>query len=409
MSAISIFSSSFCNADQVAQQVCTSTGCRIIHDSEIVSDASAISGISSDKIARAFSAKTSVFNKFTREKECSVAYLKLATAKRLAQDNIIISGFSSQLVPGGISHLMRVAMIGDSAYRLARAAETGTLSTKEARRQLRSDDEDCAAWVDFLYRTHIDCWDPGRFDLFIPMHKTSVAQASSWIEENILKPVVQTTPASRRAVDDFHLSAEIEVALAREGHNVGVAAKNGQVVLSLHRQVLLLGRLEEELKSIAGQVAGVVSVAVKAGQGYHQANIYRKHDFGLPSRVLLVDDERDLVRTLSERLQLRDMGSAVAFDGASALDLVRNDAPEVMIIDLKMPGIDGMDVLRKVKEIRPEIEVIILTGKGSKADAAQCRELGAFGFLQKPVDIEQLSNMLKQAHEKVQHHRSKKE
>ena len=402
MSAISIFSSSFCNADQVAQEVCASTGCQIIRDDDIVSDASAISGISSEKIARAFVAKTSVFNKFTREKECSVAYLKLAAAKRLAQDNIIISGFSRQLVPGNISHLLRVAMIGDLGYRLARAAETRALSAKEARKQLRADDEDCAAWVDFLYRTHKDCWDPKRFDLFIPMHKTTVAQASAWVEENILNPVVRTTTASRQAVNDFRLSAEVEVALVREGHNVDVTAQKGEVILSLHKQVLLLGRLEEELKSISAQVAGVTSVAVKAGRGYHQTNIYRKHDFGMPSRVLLVDDERDLVQTLSERLQLRDMGSAVAFDGASALELVQNDDPEVMIIDLKMPGIDGLDVLRKVKQTRPEIEVIILTGKGSKADEAQCMKLGAFGFLQKPVDIEQLSNMLKKAHEKIQ-------
>ena len=405
MSAISIFSSSFCQAEQVAREVCASTGYRIVHDDEVVSDASAISGISSEKIARAFAAKASVFNKFTREKECSVAYLKLAVAKHMAEDNIVISGFSSQLIPNGISHLLRVALIADLAYRLVQAAETRTLSSKEIQKQLRSDDEDCAAWVDFLYQTHIDCWNPERFDLFIPMHKTSMAQASAWIEENVLKSVVQTTKASKQALNDFRLAAEVEVALVREGHNVGVTARGQEIILSLNKQVLLLGRLEEELRSIAGEMDGVKSVTVKAGHGYHQANIYRKHDFSMPSRVLLVDDERDLARTLSERLQMRDMGSAVAFDGASALELLQDDAPEVMIIDLKMPGIDGLEVLRKVKETRPEIEVIILTGKGSKADEAQCKALGAFGFLQKPVDIESLSRMLKQAHEKTQRHR----
>jgi DNA-binding response OmpR family regulator len=98
---------------------------------------------------------------------------------------------------------------------------------------------------------------------------------------------------------------------------------------------------------------------------------------------------------------MRDMGSAVAYDGESALKLVRDDDPEVMIIDLKMPGIDGLEVLRKVKETRPQIEVIILTGQGSEDDKAQCLELGAFGYLQKPVDIEKLSDMLKRAHDKI--------
>jgi two-component system response regulator CpxR len=116
--------------------------------------------------------------------------------------------------------------------------------------------------------------------------------------------------------------------------------------------------------------------------------------------VLLVDDEREFVQTLSERLQLRDMGSAVAYDGESALALVAEDEPEVMIIDLKMPGIDGMEILKQVKATRPEIEVIVLTGHGSEADRKQCMQLGAFAYMQKPVDIDELSDTLKKAHEK---------
>jgi CheY-like chemotaxis protein len=234
------------------------------------------------------------------------------------------------------------------------------------------------------------------------MNKTSVARASALIEENVLKPVVRTSTASQKAVTDFQLAAEVEVALVRQGHNVDVAADGGAITLSLHKQVLLIDRLEEELKSIASTVSGVEKVSLKSGHTLHPTNIYRKHDFSLPDRVLLVDDERDLVQTLSERLQMRDMGSAVAYDGESALKLVQDDEPEVMIIDLKMPGIDGLEVLRKVKQTRPEIEVIILTGQGSEKDKAKCMELGAFGYLQKPVDIDQLSAMLKQAHEKIQ-------
>jgi two-component system, OmpR family, response regulator CpxR len=117
--------------------------------------------------------------------------------------------------------------------------------------------------------------------------------------------------------------------------------------------------------------------------------------------VLLVDDEREFVQTLSERLMMRDMGSAVAYDGESALQMVSEDEPEVMILDLKMPGIDGIEVLRKVKATRPEIEVIILTGHGSEVDRELCMNLGAFAYLQKPVNIEQLSNTLKAANEKI--------
>jgi DNA-binding response OmpR family regulator len=121
----------------------------------------------------------------------------------------------------------------------------------------------------------------------------------------------------------------------------------------------------------------------------------------MPSKILLVDDERDYVQTLSERLLMREMGSAVAYDGESALDLIHKDDPEVIIVDLKMPGIDGFDVLRKVKESRPDIEVIILTGHGNDADGRRCMEMGAFAYLQKPLDINELSETIKAANEKI--------
>ena len=407
MPAISIFSSSFCRTGEVIQDVCTSTGYPVAGDAEIVAAASKLSGMAAEKITRAFKSKTSVFNKFTHEKECSVAYLKLATARRLAAGRLIVNGFCSQLIPDSLTHLLRVALIGDAAYRLVVAGRTRSLSAREARTKMRADDENCAAWIDFLSRSHKACWDPARFDLFIPMHKTSVEQAGAWIEENVLKLVPEATTASRQKMADFLLAAEVEVALTREGHHVDVAARGSEVTLRLQEPVLLLNRLEEELQTIAVDIEGVASVVVKTGHGYPQADIYRKHNFNMPSRVLLVDDERDLVQTLSERLQLRDMGSAVAYDGASALRLVEEDEPEVMIIDLKMPGINGLQVLREVKQTRPEIEVIILTGKGSAADKARCEALGAFGYLEKPVDIERLSHMLKEAHGQIERRPSK--
>ena len=139
----------------------------------------------------------------------------------------------------------------------------------------------------------------------------------------------------------------------------------------------------------------------KVGKDYYKTDIYRKCDFQMPSNVLLVDDEQEFVETLSERLIMRDIGSAVAYDGQSALDLIAEDEPEVMILDLKMPGIDGIEVLRRVKATRPDIEIIILTGHGSEADRDVCMKLGAFAFLNKPVNIELLSETLKKANESV--------
>jgi YesN/AraC family two-component response regulator len=106
---------------------------------------------------------------------------------------------------------------------------------------------------------------------------------------------------------------------------------------------------------------------------------------------------------------MRDMGSAIAYDGESALNLVKEDEPEVIIVDLKMPGINGLEILRKVKETRPEIEVIVLTGHGNEEDRKLCMELGAFAYLQKPLDINVLSETIQQANEKIRQKKGSKD
>ena len=137
-------------------------------------------------------------------------------------------------------------------------------------------------------------------------------------------------------------------------------------------------------------------------QVYHQLNMSEKCSVEVPSKILLVDDEKEFVQTLSERLQMRNMGTAVVYDGNSALAQVQRDEPEVMIIDLKMPGIDGMELLKQVKQTCPRIQVIVMTGHGSEQDKKKCMDLGAFSYMQKPVDINLLSESLKMAYKKNQ-------
>jgi DNA-binding response OmpR family regulator len=117
-------------------------------------------------------------------------------------------------------------------------------------------------------------------------------------------------------------------------------------------------------------------------------------------KVLMVDDEEDFVKTLAERMQMRDLDSDVALSGEAALQIVEDQVPDVMVLDLKMPGIDGMEVLRRVRKAYPQVQVVILTGHGSEKDEAEARRLGAFAYLQKPVDIEKLMITLKNAYRK---------
>jgi two-component system response regulator CpxR len=400
MSVITVFSGTYCREEAVVQGLSSKTGFELVSDREIVQMASASSDLGESKIMRAFSAKTSVFQKFTHEKERSIAYLKLALAQRLSKDRILVHGFVSHLIPKAVTHALRVCLIAEIKGRIALAMEDQGMSEKEAAKFIHRHDEDRAAWVHYLV-DNSDPWNAALYDMVIPTDKTSLDEAISLIAKHATDELLEPSPASRKAMEDFLLSARAEVALAEEGHNVGVSVENGSVTLTINKHVLMLSRLEEELKSIAGKVSGVRHVETKVGKNFYQTDVYRKFNFELPSKVLLVDDEREFVQTLSERLLMRDMGSAVAYDGESALHMVAEEEPEVMILDLKMPGIDGIEVLRRVKETRPDIEVVILTGHGSDADRETCMKLGAFAYLQKPVDIEVLSETIKKANDKI--------
>ena len=405
MSIISLFGGIFCRETSLTNIIVESTGYQLARDTDIVHEASRVSGIPANKIERSFSARASVFNKFTHEKERSIAHLKLVLAGNIVKDKTVIEGFSGLLIPQGINHVLKVCLIADMKSRIDLAMENDSISENEVLKIIRKTDEDRAAWIQKLFNKN-DPWDSSLYDVIIPTDKMKDGEIVDLISSVINKDALTFNESTRKAIEDFELAAKIEAALTREGHNVDVKAKEGKITLTINKNVLMLSRLEEELKNIASKIPGVKGVETKVGPEFHQADIYRKYDFEMPSKVLLVDDEREFVQTLSERLLMRDMGSAVAYDGESALELIKEDEPEVMILDLRMPGIDGIEVLRKVKETQPEIEIIILTGHGSEADKETCMNLGAFAYLHKPVDIDLLSETIKQANEKIQNRKA---
>lgn len=116
-------------------------------------------------------------------------------------------------------------------------------------------------------------------------------------------------------------------------------------------------------------------------------------------KVLLVDDEKEFVKSLSERMQLREVQSKVAYGGDEALQTMNDDLPDVMVLDLKMPGMDGMELLRRTKKAFPGVQIVMLTGHGSKKDEEEARRLGAFEYLSKPVSISDLMKTVSAAYQ----------
>jgi len=114
-------------------------------------------------------------------------------------------------------------------------------------------------------------------------------------------------------------------------------------------------------------------------------------------KALLVDDEEEFVSALAERLRMRGLEVQVAADGESALSAIEGDPPQVVVLDVWMPKMDGLEILRRIKRDRPHIPVILLTGKGSTRDGIDGMRLGAFDYLMKPVHVDELIRIIEEA------------
>lgn len=118
-------------------------------------------------------------------------------------------------------------------------------------------------------------------------------------------------------------------------------------------------------------------------------------------KILLVDDEEEFVSTLAERLRMRGIDTQVAYDGEGALRQIVASPPEAVILDVMMPGMGGLEVLRRIKEDHPSIAVILLTGIGSTREGVEGMRLGAFDYLMKPLQIEALIEKIREALKKA--------
>ena len=118
-------------------------------------------------------------------------------------------------------------------------------------------------------------------------------------------------------------------------------------------------------------------------------------------RVLIVDDEGQFVDAVVERLQLRGFDAEGVTNGQDAVKmmLLTQSPYDVVLLDVKMPSLGGLDVIREVKERWPGLQVVMLTGHGSSKDADEGMQLGAFEYLTKPVNIDDLVSILRAAAE----------
>lgn len=128
----------------------------------------------------------------------------------------------------------------------------------------------------------------------------------------------------------------------------------------------------------------------------------------LETKILLVDDEEGFVTALAKRLVIRDMAVSYAYSGDEGLAKLEQEPDvDVVLLDVKMPGMDGIETLRQIKKAHPIVEVIMLTGHGTVESAIDGMKLGAFDYLMKPCDLDELVVKVEEAKSKRRAHQEK--
>lgn len=116
-----------------------------------------------------------------------------------------------------------------------------------------------------------------------------------------------------------------------------------------------------------------------------------------PIRILIADDEVEFASTLLARLELRKFEARMVNSGEAALAAIEEELPDILLLDLKMPDLDGLEVLARLRKNYPDLKVVILTGHGSFESGREGMELGAFDYIMKPVDLNRLIEIVKAA------------
>jgi len=120
----------------------------------------------------------------------------------------------------------------------------------------------------------------------------------------------------------------------------------------------------------------------------------------MSKKILVVDDEKHIRDSCTKLLIRKRYDAEGAESGAEALEMISNNHYDLVLLDVRMPGMDGIEVLRRAKELKPDILVLILTGHGTIDTANEALELGAAGFIRKPIAIENLADSIDEALEK---------
>lgn len=398
MFIISIVSPKGCNEQSIVRQLVELTAFDVVTDDDVLKKGEQLYNIKNKKLrASIFYAPSFVtFDRLKHKKH--LCLFKIALAQILIDFRKIYLGVGTYFIPTNLKNLLRISFGADLSFRIGNYAKNERVSLHQAEKIVKEFDKTLMQFSN--YYLNKPPFSPEYFDINIDVSKYKIDQISTRIYELLHSTPKENIEEAQKKVREFMTACKIQLHYLQMGEDVDTTFADGKLSIFLKRYKIKMENYSKLIKGNIPDFPEIKEVEVVPGKEI-KISSPMSIELEKPRKVLLVDDEIEFVDTLSERLENREFKTAVAYSGEEAIEGLTKNLPDVIILNLKIPGIDGIEVLRRVKREHPETEVIILTGHGSEKEKQIAYELGAFAYFEKPVDIDVLSDTIRRAYESM--------
>jgi hypothetical protein len=254
MSIVTISRGSYSRGKEVAEKLARALNYECI-SREIILEASELFNIPELKLIRAIHDAPTVLDRFTSGKERFVTFFRAALLSHLQRDNIVFHGLAGHFFLQGVPHVLKVRISADLEDRVREEMNREGISADEARMVLVTDDAERRKWGLQLFGQ--DTWNPLLYDMVLHIQNLKVDDAVSVILHALEQPCFQSSPESRRRLDDLALAARVEAALAKEFPRLTADAANGKVFVSVRGSLVDEKTLSSKVRLLAQKVPGV--------------------------------------------------------------------------------------------------------------------------------------------------------
>lgn len=267
----------FTNTGNIVQWIVSRTGWPVVTDSDLIRQAGERFDMGAEKIERALLRRGQTMKRSQHQRKKVAAYLKSALAETLRSEAGIICGMSGHLIPPQMPHVLRVLVTASTDDRIRRATLDRKIPEKEARRQIEKTDSQS-----FQCHCHFTGSNGPRsasYDVVVPSDVLDTEAAAHLILDHLAEKANAAADDVAKALDDFTLTANVQLAMSEKGYDITAAAESGNVRLTVERKVLRLGKMSEKLKRMVEAMPDVDAVEVAVGRDFYQTDIVRRARF----------------------------------------------------------------------------------------------------------------------------------